>query len=124
MVELLNWAFEKGGILGVVALGLAVAVVYLYRKRERDAREHRREQRRNLKFLLQLFSELRNGNHRAELPSRPYTPAADEPHPESEEFLEWSEPTVVTQRKRDTAEAQIRHLVSEYLKNGHAPDSE
>lgn len=124
MVGLLDWAFEKGGVWGVVALGLAVAVVYLHRKRERDAREHRREQRKNLKFLLRLVSELRSSNGRSELPSRPQIASANEPDPESEEFLEWDEPTVVTRQKQDTAQEHIRRLVSEYLENGRAPDSE
>ena len=124
MVELLNWVFERGGWMGVVVLALGAAVVHLHRKRERDAREHRREQRRNLKFLLRIVSELRNGNRRGELPSSPNIASANEPDPESEEFLEWDEPTTVTRQKQDTAQEHIRKLVAEYLENGRAPDSE
>jgi hypothetical protein len=122
MVELLDWAFEKGGAWGVLCLLLTVVVVCLYRGRERDAREHKREQRKNLRFLLQLMSKLREQqNYRDDLPSRPYQPEEDEPEPEDEQFEHWEEPTTVTRKKQDTTKEHIERLVSDYLNSSRAP---
>jgi hypothetical protein len=126
MIELLNWAFEKGGVWAVVAVALAAVVVYMHRSQRRDARERKREQRQQLKFLIRMAQKLRNGNGqqiRADLPSRPYDPG-DEPSVDSEEWDQWDEPTLITQRKQDTAREEIERLVTDYLNNGHGPDSD
>jgi len=121
MVELLDWTFKQGGAVGVVILVLVAAVVYLHRRRERDARAWRREQRKNLRFLLKLVSMLRNTAQRTEFPSHPYERSEGEPDPEEEGFEDWEEPTVVTQRKQETTRERIQQYVDEYL-NGNGKD--
>jgi hypothetical protein len=128
MVELLDWAAERGGLWAVVAVVLAAALFYLYRARERDlriiSRERKREQRRNLQLISELAMSVREQTGRDSMQSRPYEAHFDEPSVEDDSFVEWDEPTTVTWRKQNSASDDIKKMVQEYVQNTRGLDKD
>jgi len=128
MVELLDWAAERGGLWAVVAVVLAAALFYLYRARERDlriiSRERKREQRRNLQLISELAMSVREQTGRESMQSRPYEAHFDEPSVEDDSFVEWDEPTTVTWRKQNSASDDIKKMVQEYVQNTRGLDKD
>lgn len=103
MRDLIDTAYNLGGVWGVVTLGLVVAVVYLYRAREREHRERLREMRKNTQTITQLLdTAARRSSRPGPLPSLSIPPGVGD---------EDEEPTVVTHIRQQ----QVHELVIRYL---------
>lgn len=103
MENLVDSAYQIGGVSGVIVLALGTAVVYLYRAREKEHRERLREARESSALMVRLLDKASVSSRRpGPLPSASIPPPADDEDEES---------TVVTHLRRQ----QVHQLVIRYM---------
>lgn len=102
MENLVDSAYQIGGVSGVIVLALVTAVVYLYRAREKEHRDRLREARESSALMMRLLDKASVSSRRpGPLPSASIPPPGDEDE----------ESTVVTHLRRQ----QVHQLVIRYM---------